>query len=128
MIEEKKALPEDPEFEKLSQAFRLVTSSVDKLADAGVRGSKKSYYCGKLEVYKRMLDNLNKVEQGIDSFFMGSLWSDIKHSRFCSLRGRASGQIQEPRRGHERDWQSDRGGHRQALHAVIPEEALARGR
>lgn len=126
MIEEKKTTPEDPEFEKLSQAFRLVTSSVDKLADAGVRGSKKSYYCGKLEVYKRMLDNLNKVEQGIDSFFMGSLWSDIKHSRSRSHRGRASGQIQEPRRDYEGGRQRDRGGHRQALHAVVFEEALAR--
>ena len=81
MIEEKKKAAEDAELDKMAAAFRLATSRVDELADAGVKASKKSYYLGRQEIYKRMLSNLGRVEEGIDSFFMGSLWNDVKDSK-----------------------------------------------
>jgi hypothetical protein len=80
MIEERKKGPEDPELERLALCYRQVIAKVEDLVEAGVGGSRKSYYAGKLQVYTRMLENLSRLEEGFDSFFMGSLWDDIRHS------------------------------------------------
>ena len=77
MIDELK----DPELDRVATCYDVLTGRVEGLVDAGMKGSRKGYFLGKLEVYQRMLANLNSVEEGIDSFFMGSLWSDIKSSK-----------------------------------------------
>ena len=84
MIEERKKLPEDPELESIAAVYKMVNSRVEDLVEAGVQGSRKSYFLGRLEVYSRMLANLSRVEEGLDSFFMGSLWHDIRHSSLLS--------------------------------------------
>lgn len=82
MIDERK----DSELERVATCFETLTGRVEEMVDAGMKATKKSYFQGKLEVYKRMLSNLGKVEEGFDSFFMGSLWSDIKSSKLASSR------------------------------------------
>jgi hypothetical protein len=77
MIDERK----DPELEQVAVCFEKLTGKVEELVDVGMKASRKVYYQGKLEVYERLLTNLNNFDQGIDSFFMGSLWSDIKRSK-----------------------------------------------
>ena len=84
MIDERKKVPEDPELDSMATIYKQVTGKVEDLVEAGVQSSKKSYVLGRLEVYSRMLSNLSRVEEGLDSFFMGSLWHDIRHSRLIS--------------------------------------------
>jgi hypothetical protein len=100
MIDERK----DPELERVAACFDLVTGRVEELVDAGMKASRKSYFQGKLEVYQRMLQNIAQVEDGVDTFFMGSLWKDINKSRLLSLRRGAQGPFFERRR--DREWSS----------------------
>jgi hypothetical protein len=79
MIDERK----DPELEQVAACFETLTGRVEELVDAGMKASRKVYYQGKLEVYERLLANLSNFDQGIDSFFMGSLWNDIKSSKIA---------------------------------------------
>lgn len=76
MIDERK----EPELERVAALYEMVTGRVEEMVDAGMKASRKSYLLGKIDVYQRMLQNLPQVEDGIDSFFMGSLWKDIKQS------------------------------------------------
>lgn len=84
MIDERK----DPELEQVAACYETLTSKVEELVDTGMKASRKVYYQGKLEVYQRLLSNLSNFDKGIDSFFMGSLWSDIKRSKCSSYRRR----------------------------------------
>lgn len=95
MIEEKKRVPEDSGLGKLELAYKQMNLLTEDLVEAGAEGARKGYYHGKLDVYKRMLNNLNKMEDGIDSFFMGSLWKDINNSRTFSHRGRTNSAVSE---------------------------------
>jgi hypothetical protein len=85
MMEEKKKSFEDQELEKMITCYKLVNSRLEDMVETGVSASKRSYFQGKLEIYKRMLGNLTQVEEGVEGFFMGSLWKDILHSK-CMLK------------------------------------------
>lgn len=78
MMEERS---DDPELEKLIGSYKTATSKVEELVEAGMGTSKKSYFEGKKEVFQRLLANLDKLNDGFDSFFMEAIWEDVRHSR-----------------------------------------------
>lgn len=77
MIDERK----EAELEKVANLYELATGRLEEMVDTGLKASRKSYTTGKLEVFQRMLQHMNQIDEGVDSFFMGSLWQDIKNRR-----------------------------------------------
>lgn len=79
-MEEQPRSEEEQAAEKMAGCYRLAQARLEELAETGTLASRRGYFLGKLEVYKRMLANLPRAEEGLDCFFMGSLWKDILHS------------------------------------------------